>query len=76
VASHPISSDSSEDDEDYQQDSDTEHSDAEESDAEVYSDDEEPASNSRSTVKSGNSRKTAKSGPAAVAKAKAQGVAR
>ncbi len=74
LASYPLSSDSAEDDDDYQQDSDTE----------VYSDDEEPVSNGRGTVKSGNSRKSAKAvrvvktklGRAAVAKATTQGVAR
>jgi hypothetical protein len=74
LASYPLSSDSGEDDEDYEQFSDTE----------LFSDDEEPVSHSKGTVRSGNSRKSAKvvrvvktkSGPAAVAKANDQGVAR
>lgn len=74
LASYPLSSDSGEDDDDYDQ----------YSDAEVCSDDEEPVSDGRGTVRPGNSRQSAKavrvvktkSGPAAVAKAKDQGMAR
>jgi hypothetical protein len=78
LPSYPLSSDSGEDDEDYEQYSE------QYSDEEVYSDDEEPVSNGRGTVRSGSSRKSAKavrvvktkSGPAAVAKANDQGMAR